>query len=98
MRLWGFGGASLLKSELFGRAANLKLAQDSMTDWVSSPSTGGSEESRTPVQKFIHTDISERSRIFPFPCKTVKRRTVLLGSSYCVMTGGTPHHSRSPLK
>ncbi len=49
------GGALLLKSKLYGRVANLRLAQDFMTDWVSSPSTGGSEENRTPVQKSIHT-------------------------------------------
>ena len=58
---------------------------------------GGSEENRTPVQKLIHTGISERSRIFTFPYKAVKRPTALLSSPYCVTVGGTPRRSRSPL-
>ncbi len=89
--------ASPFKSELFSRAANSRLVEDFMTDWVPSPSAGGSEENRTPVQKFFHTGISERSRKFTFPYKAVMRPTALLSSSYCVTSGGTPQCSRSPL-
>ena len=46
------GGASPLKSELFGRVANLGLAQDFMTDWVSSPSAGG--DGGKPKLRFGH--------------------------------------------
>ena len=84
-------------SELYGRAAKLKLAEDFRTYWVSSLSTGGSEENRTPVQKSIHMSISERSRLFTFPRKVVKRPTALLGSPYCVTAGRTTRRSRSPL-
>ena len=91
------GGASTLISELNGRAAKFKLAQDLRTNWVSSPSTGGSEENRTPVQKFFHTGLSERSRLFTFPYKAVKRPTALLGSSYFVTAGGTTRCSCAPL-
>ncbi len=92
------GGVSSLKSELYGRAANLRLAENFRTDWVSSLSTGGDEENRTPVRKSIHTGVSERRRFFEFPCKDVKRQTSLRGSSYCVTAAGTSHRSRSPLK
>lgn len=116
-------------SELYGRAAKLKLAEDFRTYWVSSLSTGGtyrtapeltsrgtnfrfarawadwvwqlatggSEGNRTPVQKSIHMSISERSRLFTFPRKVVKRPTALLGSPYCVTAGRTTRRSRSPL-
>ena len=62
-----FGGATLSKHELFGRVAIFRLAQDFRTDWVSSPSTGGGDESRTRVQKPIPTGISERRCLLKFP-------------------------------
>ena len=38
-----FGGATVSKDELFGRAANFRLAVDFRTDWEPSPSAGGGE-------------------------------------------------------
>ena len=42
---------------------------------------GGGEESRTPVQKSIHTGISERRHFFKFPHTVVKCQTTVFGSS-----------------
>ena len=39
-----FFGGTTSNDELFVQAANFKLAGDFRTDWVSSHSTGGSEE------------------------------------------------------
>ena len=69
------GGAITPVSELYGRAAKLKLAEDFRTYWVSSYSTGGGEENRTPVRKSIRIGISERRRLFKIPQKDVKRQT-----------------------
>ena len=92
------GGATVLKDELFGRATNFRLAVNFRTDWVPSPSAGGCEENRTPVQKPIHTGISERRHIFTFPLTVVECRTTVISISYFVTAGGETHRSCSPLK
>ena len=54
------------------------------TVWVWQLATGGDEENRTPVRKSIHTGVSERRRLFKFPCKAAKRQAALFGSSKSV--------------
>ena len=76
-----FGRALPLKSKPFGRIANLRIAQDFTTAWVSSHSTGGDEENRTPVRKSIHIGVSERSCFFKFPYAYVKQQTYAFSSS-----------------
>ena len=41
---------------------------------------GGDEENRTPVRKFIHKRLSERSLRSTFPHIKVRKQTLMLGS------------------
>ena len=59
---------------------------------------GGGEESRTPVQKFIRTGVSERRHFFAFPSADVKCQTSVFSSSEAVTAAGAHRRSRSPLK
>ena len=65
---------------------------------VSRHSTGGDEESRTPVQKFIHIGVSERRHLFTFPYAHAKCQAYALSSSWVVTKAGAGSRSCSPLK